>query len=56
MNNKIIPSALIFGNESTGLPKNIYENKDTVTIKHSSNIDSLNVSISVAIALYEFYK
>jgi len=53
---KAMPHTLIFGNEASGLDEN-YLNLDTpLRIKHSQNIDSLNLSMSVGIALYEFNK
>lgn len=51
---KIIkPFSLIFGNESNGLPKEFNKIGQKVTIKHSNEIDSLNISVAVGIALYE---
>ena len=47
------PFSLIFGNESTGLPEEYKSIGRNVTIKHSPNIDSLNLSVAVSIALYE---
>ena len=47
---------LIFGNEASGLPDSMLNVGDTVVIHHSKNIDSLNLPISVGIALYEFSK
>lgn len=50
------PHTLIFGNEAHGL-NDLYLNKGTpLLIKHSDKIDSLNLSMSVGIALYEFSK
>jgi len=50
------PHTLIFGNESHGLD-DIFLNYGTpLIIKHSHEIDSLNLSMSVGIALYEFTK
>lgn len=50
------PATLIFGNEGSGLDSS-FESMDTsVTINHSSKIDSLNLATSCAIALYEFNK
>lgn len=48
--------ALVFGNEATGLPQNITKKCIPVRIKQSSKIDSFNLAISVAMALYEFTK
>lgn len=47
---------LIFGNEASGLPDEMLAVGESVLIKHSSAIDSLNLPISVGIALYEFTK
>ena len=48
--------ALIFGNEATGLDDSLKKYGDTVLIKHSNKIDSLNLSISIGIAIYDFSK
>ena len=50
------PSSLIFGNESSGLDENIYGEFDSIVIKHSNEIDSLNITNAASIALYEFNK
>jgi tRNA (cytidine/uridine-2'-O-)-methyltransferase len=49
---------LIFGKESTGIPKEILrDNKDkTVRIPTSENVRSLNLSNCVAMLTYEFAK
>ena len=47
---------LIFGNEATGLPNHLLDVDESVVIRHSKNIDSLNLPISVAMAIYEFNK
>ena len=47
---------LVFGNEATGLPEFLIDVDESVVIKHSKNIDSLNLPISVAMAIYEFNK
>lgn len=47
---------LVFGNEATGLPKEIETAGQTVVIRHSKDIDSLNLPISVGMAIYEFSK
>ncbi|MGN0961182.1 MAG: TrmH family RNA methyltransferase [Christensenellales bacterium] len=53
---KHTPHTLVFGNEAHGLSDD-YLNKGTpLLIKHSNMIDSLNLSMSVGIALYEFSK
>jgi RNA methyltransferase, TrmH family len=50
------PFTLIFGNEATGLDESYRGVGQSVVIKHSNEIDSLNLSIAVGIALYEFTK
>ena len=47
---------LVFGNEAHGLPESCLNAGVSVLIKHSHAIDSLNLPISVGIALYEFTK
>ena len=47
---------LVFGNEASGLPEELINVDESVVIKHSKNIDSLNLPISVAMAIYEFNK
>ena len=47
--------SLVFGNESSGLPIDCL-NDDSIIIKHSQNIDSLNLPISIGIALFEIAK
>ena len=53
---KKLPFSLIFGNEGSGLDKSFLDIGQSIIIKHSKNIDSLNLPISVSIALYEFSK
>lgn len=48
--------ALVFGNEATGLDNDLKKYGETVLIKHTNKIDSLNLSISIGIAIYEFSK
>lgn len=50
------PFSLFFGNEATGLPHQFAELCTSVVIKHSSDIDSLNLPIAAGIAMYEFTK
>lgn len=45
---------LIFGNEATGLGEEYINYGKPLYIKHSENIDSLNLSLAVGIALYHF--
>lgn len=47
---------LIFGNEGSGLPLEYDQIGDGVRIHHSDNIDSLNLGISVSLALYQVTK
>lgn len=47
------PFTLVFGNESSGLPPEYRQIGTPVTIKHTNTIDSLNLPMSVGIALYE---
>lgn len=48
------PFSLIFGNEATGLPAQFADSCTAVVIKHSSDIDSLNLPMAAGIALFEF--
>ena len=48
--------ALIFGNEATGLPEWFQEEGQSVRIRHTEHIDSLNLSLAAGIAIYEFTK
>lgn len=48
--------SLVFGNEATGLPQDITKKCMPVRITQSNKIDSFNLAISVAMALYEFTK
>lgn len=48
--------SLVFGNEATGLDKEYLNIGTSVIIKHSSDIDSLNLPIALSITLYEFTK
>ncbi|MFA6981468.1 MAG: TrmH family RNA methyltransferase [Patescibacteria group bacterium] len=50
------PYTLVFGNEGEGLPKGFEKYGDTVKISQSENIDSLNLSVAVGIALYQAVK
>lgn len=45
---------LVFGNEASGLPEFLIDRGESVVIRHSNEIDSLNLPISVGMALYEF--
>lgn len=48
------PYALIFGNEGSGLPQEFASLGQAVRIPHSDRIDSLNLSVAVAIGAYAF--
>jgi len=48
--------SLIFGNEATGLPDEFLRVGESVIIRHSTDIDSLNLPMAVGIALYEWRK
>lgn len=48
----VSPCSLVFGNEATGLPPSIH-NKNNVRIEQSDEVDSLNLTTSIAIGLYE---
>ncbi len=50
------PCDLVFGNEASGLPEDFMQAGESVVIRHSNKIDSLNLPISVGMALYEFNK
>ena len=50
------PYALVFGNEGAGLPPELAEEGTPVIIRHSRDIDSLNLPQAVAIGLYETTK
>lgn len=48
------PYSLVFGNESSGLPNDVINKGIKIKIRQSEDIDSFNLAISVAMALYEF--
>jgi TrmH family RNA methyltransferase len=50
------PCSLIFGNESSGLDDSYLDVGKSFFIKHTNQIDSLNLSLAVGIAIYEFTK
>lgn len=50
------PFGLVFGNEGSGLPRELAETGIPVIIRHSKDIDSLNLPQAVAIGLYETTK
>lgn len=51
---KTEPYTLIMGNEASGLPDSYGNDCEAVYIPQSDAVDSLNLSIATAIALYEF--
>ncbi|MCQ2506505.1 MAG: TrmH family RNA methyltransferase [Lachnospiraceae bacterium] len=48
--------SLVFGNESSGLPDSFMNYGTNVIIEQSDKVDSLNITIAVGIACYEFSK
>jgi len=46
------PFSLVFGNEGAGLPSYYDNTQNSVYIKHTSKIDSLNLAVAVSLALY----
>lgn len=48
--------SLVFGNEGSGLGDEFKDIGTSIIIPHSNEIDSLNLSIAVGIATYEFTK
>lgn len=50
------PYSLVFGNEARGLPDIYADFCRSVVIRHSQDIDSLNLPIAAGIAMYEFTK
>lgn len=53
---KAEPWSLVFGNEAAGLPEEYKDFCRTVIIRHSGDIDSLNLPMAAGIAMYEFTK
>lgn len=49
----LTPYTLIFGNEGSGLPDQYNKVGESIKILHSAKIDSLNLGVSVSLALYE---
>ena len=45
--------ALVFGNEGTGLPEG-FRTPDAIRIEQSDEVDSLNLTTSIAVALHDF--
>jgi TrmH family RNA methyltransferase len=52
----IEPYSLVFGNEATGLDDEYLKYGKSLIIKHSKDIDSLNLPIAVSIGIYEVTK
>ena len=50
------PYSLVFGNEAAGLPEGYADFCQSVIIRHSHDIDSLNLPMAAGIAMYEFTK
>lgn len=50
------PYSLVFGNEATGLNDEFLKYENSVIIKHSNIIDSLNLPIACSLAIYEVTK
>lgn len=49
------PASLIFGNEGAGLPDSFAKIGTTITIEQTDQIDSLNLALSVGVALYHHF-
>lgn len=54
--NELTPFSLVFGNEGSGLSDDFLDIGTSVIIPHNNEIDSLNLSLAVGIASYEFTK
>lgn len=50
------PFSLVFGNEASGLSEEFKDIGTSIVIPHSQDIDSLNLSVAVSIAEYQFTK
>ena len=50
------PFSLVFGNEADGLSKEQIQLGETVKLRQSAKVDSLNISVSAAIAMYQASK
>ena len=48
--------SLIFGNEATGLPDSFAGMGQSIVIRHTDHIDSLNLALAAGIGMYEFTK
>jgi RNA methyltransferase, TrmH family len=48
------PAAVVIGNEGAGLPRSVLDSLDaTVTIPHSTDVESLNAAMAASLILYE---
>lgn len=47
------PIALVFGNEASGLPRDLF-NENSIRIEESDEVDSLNLTTAIAVALHDF--
>ncbi len=50
------PLSLMFGNENTGLNNEFLNIGKSIKIPHSSELESLNLSVSASIAMWEVFK
>ena len=48
------PYSLVFGNESSGLPEKFHDYGTSIIIPQSAEVDSLNITIAAAVAMYVF--
>ncbi len=49
-----IPTAIFFGNEGSGLPRDLMAKMDdSITIPHAPQVESLNAGVAASIVLYE---
>ncbi|HAZ29768.1 TPA: TrmH family RNA methyltransferase [candidate division WWE3 bacterium] len=53
--NFVSPYALVFGNEGSGLDKDISKHGQPVSIEQTTSTDSLNVTVTVGIVLHTVY-
>jgi tRNA(Leu) C34 or U34 (ribose-2'-O)-methylase TrmL len=49
----VSPCALVFGNESSGLPAEFHDRGTSVAIPQTAAVDSLSLPTAVAVTLYE---
>ncbi|MDD2469980.1 MAG: TrmH family RNA methyltransferase [Bacilli bacterium] len=47
--------SLVFGNEASGLSADYMDEGKSIVIEHTKNIDSLNLTVAVGVATYEFF-